>query len=140
METWKSQGRDANTPRGQDVGDDSDASVDSDGVKRKRFKIDPSDMKGGTMQIKDMKTLLQYFEPDPDYGTQPVERHLMPIDDWLHRPGTAKISRPISRIPKPADGASYGRGLRGSRKKNILGRSGRRLPRSMRSSMRSIDC
>ena len=52
METWKSQGRDANTPRGQDVGDDSDNSVDSDGVKRKRFKIDPSDMKGGTMQIK----------------------------------------------------------------------------------------
>ena len=38
METWKSQGRDANTPRGQDVGDDSDASVDSDGVKRKRFQ------------------------------------------------------------------------------------------------------
>ena len=52
METWKSQGRDANTPRGQDVGDDSDNSVDSDGVKRKRFKIDPADMKGGTMQIK----------------------------------------------------------------------------------------
>jgi hypothetical protein len=90
METWKSQGRDANTPRGQDVGDDSDASVDSDGVKRKRFKIDPSDMKGGTMQIKDMKTLLQYLEPDPDYGTQPVERHLMPIDDWLHRPETCE--------------------------------------------------
>ena len=55
-----------------------DASVDSDGVKRKRFKIDPSDMKGGTMQIKDMKTLLPGLEPDPDYGTQPVERHLMP--------------------------------------------------------------
>mmetsp|Transcript_10099 Transcript_10099/g.26784 ORF Transcript_10099/g.26784 Transcript_10099/m.26784 type:complete len:582 (+) Transcript_10099:181-1926(+) len=90
METWKSQGRDANTPRGQDVGDDSDASVDSDGVKRKRFKIDPADMKGGTMQIKDMKTLLQYLEPDPDYGTQPVERHLMPIDDWLHRPETCE--------------------------------------------------
>lgn len=94
METWKSQGRDStNTPRDQDIGkddSDSDNSVDSDGVKRKRLRIDPADMKGGTMQIKDMKTLLQYLEPDADYGTQPIERHLQPIDDWLHKPETCE--------------------------------------------------
>ena len=88
------------------MGDDSDASVDSDGVKRKRFKIDPSDMKGGTMQIKDMKTLLQYLEPDPDYGTQPVERHLMPIDDWLHRPETCEDIPTYIEDPKTGDGAN----------------------------------
>ena len=72
--------------------------------RRKRFKIDPSDMKGSTMQIKDMKTLLQYLEPDPDYGTQPVERHLMPIDDWLHRP--CEDIPTYIEDPKTGDGAS----------------------------------